>query len=528
MSFLSTKEVAQTNLLSKKWKDHLRPSFPILKFNQLDFLGKDLPHLCLETHFRHSPKKFTNSIKDFSEFIDTTLDHFCKMKLRMLKFKLLIGVTSDSASWSCLVDKWIRLAVENQVRNLHLHLIFQDGPYPLPETVFLAKSITVLKLNRCKLDHPHSSNAFRFHSLTKLELVEVSLDELMIQKLTSNSPLLEDITLRHCWGFAYCRVPKLQKLRTFDISSHSEDLKSIEITAPNLRKCYLHCYQLERQLYKINLTECHDLRNLCLSGHNLIADKEFHDLMSKLPMLEELTVAFSKILRSVTISSQRLKHLEFMECVEIESIHIDTPNLLYFFFENSERIPNASINAPCSWEISFNPLREVDTLWYLKLKKFLGTSDLIKWLSIDIEIDEHSFDGQEFRKRSPSAPCEILDLHLGVQKLPESEYAALMDAYFSICYPKTLSVNTYSARDHETIKFYVWLYETLAKRDVYSCSCSNVIVKCWRHYLKDVKVKSFEGYGVNLEGDPLMNAWSNLPKGVVRFDLQWSFDVEKA
>ncbi|XVF23818.1 hypothetical protein REPUB_Repub13aG0072300 [Reevesia pubescens] len=492
MSYLSTKEVAQTNLLSKKWKDHLRPSFPILKFNQLDFLGKDLPYLCQETHFWRNPKKFTNSIKDFSEFIDTNLDYFCKMKLRVQKFKLLIGVPNDSASWSCLVDKWIGLAVENQVRNLNLHLIFPDGPYPLPETVFLAKSITVLKLRRCKLDHPHSSNAFSI--VGGLEIVAF---------LNFKSS-----------GLLISPHPR----RTF---------KAIEITAPNLLECHLHCYELIRPSYRISLTECYDLRILCLSGKNLIADKEFHDLISKLPMLEELTVASSKILRNVTISSQRLKNLQFMKCVEIEAIHIDTPNLLYFSFENSEQIPNASINAPCSWVISFNPKREVDTLWYLKLKKFLGTSNRIEWLSIFIEIDEHSFDLQEFRKRSPFAPCEIPQLHLGVEKMPESEYAALMDAYFSICYPKTLCVDTDSARDYgETINFYVWLYETLAKRDVYSCSCSNV--KCWRHYLKDIKIKSFEGYKVNLEGDPLMNAWPNLPEGEVSFALQWSFDVEKA
>ena len=71
-----------------------------------------------------------------------------------------------------------------------------------------------------------------------------------------------------------------------------------------------------------------------------------------------------------------------------------------------------------------------------------------------------------------------------------------------------------------------WVYETLAKRDVFCCGCSNV--KCWRHYLKDIKIESFDGYGVALDGDPLMNAWPNLPKGQVLFALEWCFDVKKA
>ncbi|XWS16341.1 hypothetical protein CRYUN_Cryun34aG0077100 [Craigia yunnanensis] len=510
MSHLSATEVAQTNLLSKKWKDELRPSFPILLFNHVDFIGKNCPSLCPET-LRYHPQKFNESIKDFTEFVDATLNHFYEMKLPMQKFKLIIGITSNLESWSCLMDKWIELALEHQVKKLHLHLhIFQKGLYPLPETVFLAKSITVLNLHGFKLDHPHFSNTFSFQSLIKLKLEAVRLDELMIQKLTSDSPLLEVIALKHCWGFAYCLVPKLQRLRTFSISSPSKDLTSIEIRASNLHECNLHCYELVRPLYRISLAECHNLRNLCLSGYNMISDSVFQNLISKLPLLEELRVEFCNILRKVTISSQRLKHLEFTECEELEAISIDTPNLLYFYLMlMGERIPIASINAPaCRGEIFFNPLREVDTLWYLKLKKFLGTSNGIErlFIEIEIEIDE--------------------SLHLVVEKMPEFVYAAMMDAYFSICYPKTLSVRTYSDLNPHRSKFYQWLYETLAKRDVDCCGCSNV--KCWRHYLKDIKIESFEGFRVALDGDRLMSEWANLPEGCVQFALEWCFVLEEA
>ncbi|XVF86624.1 hypothetical protein PTKIN_Ptkin18bG0057400 [Pterospermum kingtungense] len=165
------------------------------------------------------------------------------MKLGMQKFKLSIGmITSHLESWSCFMDEWIGLALENQVKELHLDVgIPKNILYPLPETVFLAKSITDLSLWGFKLDHPQVNNAFRFQSLRKLELCLVRLDELMIQKLTSDSPMLEEIFLKYCWGFAYCHVPKLQRLRIFEMNTSFSnlDLKSIEITAPNLDKCNL-------------------------------------------------------------------------------------------------------------------------------------------------------------------------------------------------------------------------------------------------------------------------------------------------
>ncbi|OMO54080.1 hypothetical protein CCACVL1_28071 [Corchorus capsularis] len=455
MSHLSAKQVAQTTLLSKQWKDYLRPSFPILVFSHFDFIdysGKEETEECdwfIERVFELNIEKFQESMKGFTEFIDATLDRFCKMKLRMDKFKLIIGTTRNSEPWSCLVDKWIGLALENQVKDLTLQ-IFHDQLYLLPETVFSTKSIT---------------NAFNFHSLKKLKLVEVNLDELMIQKLTGQSPSLEVIDLNGCEGFADCHVPELPRLKKF-IMSTSQDLKSIQIVAPNLHYFDLFYSKLERPLFRINCPNG-NLRDLKLYGNLIEDDHTFQDLISKCPLLEGLRIRSCDTLSKVTISSQRLKQLEFSECNELEAVHIDTPNLLGFCFECTQ-VPIASINAPCPWEISFGHWNDnVDTHWYLKLQKFLGTSKHI----------------QKLRMRT---------------------------FYFEEVY-KALAAAT---RDHV------------------NC-CSDSFVKCWRHYLKDVKFLSFEGgilsWGKRyLDGDALMKAWPNLPQGVVHFALEWCFDVDEA
>ncbi|OMO54081.1 hypothetical protein CCACVL1_28072 [Corchorus capsularis] len=471
MSHLSTKEVAQTTLLSKQWKDYLRPSFPILKFSHSDFIdikeekrGNLLYCWDMDQVFKHYPHKFEESMKGFTEFVDATLDHFCKMKLMMDQFKLIIGTTGNLESWSCLVDKWIELALEHQVKDLTLQ-IFHCQLYLMPESVFSAKSITNLHLHNCKLNHPYTSNAFKFHSLKELKLVQVNLDELMIQKLTSDSHLLEVIKLIECQGFANCHVPELPRLWDIYIST-KEYLISIEIAAPNLHYFHLVSYKLERPFCRFNLASCPNLRNLWLCGKVIADDHTFQDLISKYPLLESLGVLYCDNLRKVSISSQRLEQLEFSECNELEVVHIDTPNLLKFCFECNQ-VPIASINAPCPWIITLGTGREVDTHWYLKLKEFLGTSNHIKELWMNIF----------FRER---------------------------------------------------------VYETLlARRDVDCCSYSSV--NCWRHYLKDVKIQSFECGGIincdpdqNLDGDALMKAWPMLPQGVVHFALEWCFDGEEA
>ncbi|OMO66692.1 hypothetical protein COLO4_30417 [Corchorus olitorius] len=223
MSYLSPRDFARTSLLSKQWKDNIRPSFPIFIFNQLDFLGIDLPYFSPRTLLKYT-EKFINdkSLEDFTRFVDSILDHFC-----------------DS-----------------------------------------------------------------FILFTKLKLERVTLDERMIQKLTGDSPLLEEIAFEQCWGFACCHVPQLQRLRTFAISFSGEDLTSINIASPHPHYCSL---------------------DLC----------------------ERLTP-----LKVITISSQTLKQLELEKCSIIEAIHIDAPNMLDFNF-SANLIPIATINAPCPWQIYF-------------------------------------------------------------------------------------------------------------------------------------------------------------------------------
>ena len=105
----------------------------------------------------------------------------------------------DKRSLNSRVDCWINYVVKGGVKKLSLH--FAAGYYDLPQSVLVAKSITVLILRKCKWETNCGDINLPF--LEKLSLSYVDADDKTIQKLVAGSPVIEDfrfqvIVLRHC------------------------------------------------------------------------------------------------------------------------------------------------------------------------------------------------------------------------------------------------------------------------------------------------------------------------------------------
>ncbi|KAJ0008406.1 hypothetical protein Pint_29749 [Pistacia integerrima] len=178
MSYLSIKEVAQISILSKRW-NQLWISFPIFDFDQTDFLieGKRLA-----VHDR---------LKEFMEFVDVSLLRCCKFKFCMHKFMLFISILDVEES-NPYIDKWIGLAIEKGIKEFDLKFLKGgDTPYTLPQTIFSARLVTTLSLVSCKLEN--ISDTIRFNSLRNLSLDRFLINEEMVQKLSRECPLLEEM-----------------------------------------------------------------------------------------------------------------------------------------------------------------------------------------------------------------------------------------------------------------------------------------------------------------------------------------------
>ncbi|KAK3199255.1 hypothetical protein Dsin_022670 [Dipteronia sinensis] len=544
MSYLSTLEATQMCVLSKRW-NHLQTSFPILYFDQIYFEEEDLAT-------GREERSFCMSIDKFIQFVDASLLRFCEAKVSMEKFRLSMKVF-DVEGVASLLDKWIELAVANEVKELDLNVqttdnrvhslpgtmveeldlnvrTNKDRMYTLPGTLFSAKFVTTLKLSGCNLEMSSAYTTMRFHSLKKLVLNAVHIDEQMVSKFISECPLLEDLFLGLCWHCKRILVSHAPKLKTLTVNGSSSsfcdsdlivhDIESIEIVARSLEQCTL--IDVDRSS-AIDMVGCADLKYFNLTGVNILV-QEFHKLISKFPLLEKLIVNCC-VLESISLSSNRLKELQILHCSRLRVIDIDVPSLLtfsYVFYGN----PASSINVPypCSWKVGFSPgcQRYGDLIWLDSIKKFLKLPYEIDELSTSISIqDMESFNLDKFKKNSPSLPREVRNLTIAVGAVHPSNYAGLLDCLLWICYPRILSMKPYAGQS--SIEFIMWLYEKMMKRDAKCCNGHRI--KCWHHYLKDFKIESFVPLKdpKPLHMDNLMVALPNFPQGTIRFRLDWCF-----
>ncbi|KAK0594973.1 hypothetical protein LWI29_002287 [Acer saccharum] len=465
---------------------------------------------------------FRKRLHRFTEFVDAFLVRFGNLKLCMQKFRLLIGLLDVEAS--SLLDKWIGLAIKNEVKDLDLNVqTYKNAMYTLPWIIFSAASLNALKLEGCKLEH--IPEIIRLFSLKSLILKKVAINEEIVKKLTSQCPLLEDFSLDHFWGLKHISVVKPQKLKICSICGPINELKRIELAAPSLQQLAITCGV--RGSIIIDVADCSNLKVLKLKGINLI-DQEFHRLMSKVPMLEDLKVLSCALIERITISSYRLKKLSVSYCFKLKEIEIDTPNLLSFYYCNHP-VLTSIVNAPCPWELYFkNAIDELgnrvdpDAQWFLNMKDFLGVSNQIRSLVIDVRSKRDSFNFEEFRNNLSSLPTEVEKLRVCLDAQPSS-FAALLDGLLGICYSRKFYVYIQQELHHN---YYEWLCNEMVNIDDNCCNSRNI--KCWRHYLKDFKIKGLHFYGPSLNRRPLgvnavMHLWPKLPNGILECRLDWCF-----
>ncbi|KAK3219851.1 hypothetical protein Dsin_013821 [Dipteronia sinensis] len=194
MSHLLVKEVAQTSILSKRWQ-YLQRSFPIFDFDEA---YRYFMEISCPIFFRSKRGRLRINIRRFIEYVNASLLRFCELKFSMQKLRILISLLDIKES-SCVLDKWIGLATENGVKELDFDVrTLTDSAYTLPGIIFSAKLLTTLKLAGCKLEQP--SDTIRFLSLKSLTLNYVCISEVMLQKITSECVLLEELSMSNCWG----------------------------------------------------------------------------------------------------------------------------------------------------------------------------------------------------------------------------------------------------------------------------------------------------------------------------------------
>lgn len=317
LSFLSTKQVVQSTLLSTAWK-HVWITFPILRFDRILFPTK--------WHSQKVKRKKSNLHK----FVEKTLQIRKEKRLPINNFTLT-DCWVEEKSVFC-VYCWILFVFESDVQELDLDFEFCGylQSFPLPQPVLIAKSLTVLTLRSLKLDSTSVKGDVDINlpSLKRLSLTLVYTDDKIIQNLLAGCPVIEYINFESCHGFESIKSAEVAKLMTFRVKN-SNCCMTLELAASNL-SCLSIFQNLQSEL---SLLPFKNLKELNLHSSEE-TDKwlALHDHLSGFPLLETLRLNPSFQTKTIEISCHHLKTLELTYKCKMAEVKIDAPKLCRFSF----------------------------------------------------------------------------------------------------------------------------------------------------------------------------------------------------
>ncbi|GMQ08088.1 hypothetical protein CsSME_00051980 [Camellia sinensis var. sinensis] len=516
MSFLPTKEIVRTCVLSHRW-EWIQASYPNLDFNQTWF-GEELIFGKFESDYLLQRYPDIEVKRDkFIKFVDDTLLRYHEQNFRIRKFKLYFTLV-DSAMGS-LVDRWIALVIKCRVEGLHIWIIPPDyALYTLPHTIFSANSIQALELqNGCKFEQASHRQSIRFVSLRKLCLRRMHVDMQLVENIISSCPLIEEIELDQCLGLKKVQISGLHNLKIVRVVQGKDGIELVDIEAPSLYRLSYETFATKISPCKFNLIACRNLKQFTLL-EVVIADQQFNDLITEFPLLERLVVFDCNLLERVKIQNQCLKDLRFIHCNKLEEIEIDAPNLHSFHYCGNLIPSIASKSASGQWKADFRLYQNnrLNSQWFHRIRDFLTRTKYFKALTLVFCCFEITFNKEEFSNiLVPSIPVlEHVELCVVSSSLC---YSALLDELLWSCRPKTLSIHF--AELVSPNKFIKVLREKFAhKFDLNCCDLSSV--RCWQHDLNDFEC--YDGDGRPLPWNAISDEWTNVEKSrKMRITFTW-------
>ncbi|KAG2244762.1 hypothetical protein Bca52824_093374 [Brassica carinata] len=254
LTFVPTKYAIRTSLLSKRWR-HVWCDTPSLSFSSCSTLK--------------------------ASWIDQTLTRYTSPKI----MHFLLDITENHGVPR--IKRWIEFAISRHVENLFLSLSLHKYRFP-DFFYFNNSSLKQLTLKYCKI-FPECSVSWT--SLKNLSLIRCSVSDKSMAKILSGCPVLESLTLSHCYKLSYLSLRRSLRLRTLVVERSSSVTGPKHIDAPHIHYLYL---RYSDQFYNLvdvsSLTEA-DV-NICtneLSCDAGVLQSTVMSMLEKLQHLEKLT-----------------------------------------------------------------------------------------------------------------------------------------------------------------------------------------------------------------------------------------------
>ncbi|GJS76755.1 F-box domain containing protein [Tanacetum coccineum] len=426
------KERVRVSVLSKKWFA-LTASVPVLKFLFSDFVDEEDWISSRDVR------------ENFYKYVKYTVSRFCRQQnVKIAHTFKLLTVAGDKNEFYIIHD-CVELILMRGVKVLDICVKKNRTSkcrllYRLPNILSSVSTLTSLKISQCVvLPSSLMVGVVNFKSLKVLWLTSIPLDPLVIKHLTASCPLLEELVVDRCYGFKkFCVYGGLQSLKTLRFMDYN-GIETIDIEAPNLCECVLSVGQ-GRSATSVILGPCKQLRTLYLDGP-LFLTVGFSDFLSNFPVLENLSLCLVNRRNILAVSSPSLRNFVLYDECDLEEIDINTPNLRLFSYSNSWNCSKGEFDiksdlGELETRMECHIFNKVDTLWLLKLRRFLEKADRFKFLKLIDLYERLSVDSEQL-KGTQLPPYELEHVEL---KMPITH--VLSDGLLWCFHPRSLSLTS--------------------------------------------------------------------------------------
>ncbi|KAL6996388.1 hypothetical protein U1Q18_006516 [Sarracenia purpurea var. burkii] len=491
LSFLRCpKDVARACVLSKRWRS-IWSSFLTFDFDQKSFKAQG------------------GVLAEFNRFVESSLSTRIAPLICIQKFRL--HITSFDSGLAHHMDRWLCAATTKNVKELEIYVQIEKyyrRCYTLPRIVLAAETLTSLKLHGCKLDNYNDLN---LPNLRQLSIKKVYINLNIIQSFIRSCPWIEDLRLIQCTGLVYLHVSTLINLDRVEVHE-CQGLKQIQIEIPNLQTFW--CCVDRSVPCNINLECCTRLKSLTLTDTKM-TDELFKDQISKFPVLEKLVLKECRALKRITILSQKLKRLALIRCKNLLGAIVDAPNLhsfeytgdkIFCFSMETPKLQEAKLYFESMRKDGFEYSGEDFILWLSKFQEFLGKFRQSKNLKVVVRNNKGVLVFEELRDMrlvpENDLKFEIISSSTNLEDI--------LGSMLRTTHPETISV--ISPASGEVFKL---LHDKLMNREENPSCCKYYSKKCWRHYLKDVKI-----------GSKPTHPWMKMPSSglhqTTTFRMEWT------
>ncbi|KAG2248533.1 hypothetical protein Bca52824_088161 [Brassica carinata] len=325
LSFVPTKDVVATSLLSKRW----------------ECLWTSVSKLGYDDSYHH-----TGDYKNFSQFVYRSL---LSNKAPVLdKLHLKLGPDCPFID----VELWINIALSRRVRELEIDLFSKEESFNLPNSLYTSETLEILTLISCVLVNVPSSVCLPSLKTLKLDRVDYT-DNDTLPRLLSGCPNLEVLFVERHVGDettdSIVVAPSLQRLTMLD--THSGTCGRFVVDVPSLKHL-----EITDSVAYVDLRRMENmpvLEKACVWITSSGVTQEFLKALTSVHRLS-LSLSLSEVMMHPSgMTFNQLVHLDLYTLTEgwwdlLTCMLQDSPKLRFLRLSNN-KLTSESKETPIGW-----------------------------------------------------------------------------------------------------------------------------------------------------------------------------------